>query len=77
MTAVRVFVATTVGPSEVQAIVSEDAPKSVICLDGTTEKLPVSRAYDEFVAKGTGIVAQMFGGTSYRVDVARSRLHAL
>ena len=69
---VRVFVATTEGPSEIQHIIEEDPDvRSVICLNGTSEALPVSRDYDSFVRKPTGIVERLFGHPSYRVDVSR------
>ncbi len=69
---VRVFVATTEGPSEIQHVVEEDADvRSVICLNGTSEALPVSRDYDSFVRKPTGVIERLFGHPSYRVDVSR------
>lgn len=71
MTAVRVYVATTEGPSEIQRI-AEEAPevRSVVCLDGTSEALPISAAYDAFVRKPTGIIERLFGHPVYRVDVS-------
>ena len=72
VTTARVFVATTEGPSEIQHIVEEDPEvRSVICLNGTSEALPVSRDYDSFVRKPTGVIESVFGNPSYRVDVSR------
>jgi len=71
VTLARVFIATTEGPSEVQHVVGEDPDiRSVICLNGTSEALPVSRDYDAFVRKPTGVVERLFGHPSYRVDVS-------
>ncbi|MDP2815794.1 MAG: hypothetical protein Q8O19_03855, partial [Rectinemataceae bacterium] len=73
MNLVRVFVATTEGPSEIQQIIKEDPEvRSVICLNGTSEALPVSRDYDSFVRKPTGVVERLLGHTSFRVDVSHS-----
>jgi hypothetical protein len=72
VTRARVFVATTEGPSEIQHIIEEDPEvRSVICLNGTSEALPVSRDYESFVRKPTGVVERLFGHPSYRVDVSR------
>ena len=71
MTAVRVFVATTEGPSEVQRIAEEDPEvRSVVCLNGTSEALPISAAYDSFVRKPTGVIERLFGHPVFRMDVA-------
>ena len=67
----RVFIATTDGPSEIQGILEEDPDlHSVICLNGTSEALPVSRGYDAFVRKPTGVVEKLTGHRVYRMDVA-------
>lgn len=72
VTRARVFVATTEGPSEIQHIIEEDPEvRSVICLNGTSEALPVSRDYESFVRKPTGVVERLFDHPSYRVDVSR------
>lgn len=71
MTAVRVYVATTDGPSEIQRIADEDPEvRSVVCLNGTSEALPISSAYDAFVRKPTGVIERMFGHPVFRMDVA-------
>ncbi|HJP53297.1 MAG TPA: hypothetical protein QF556_01070, partial [Rhodospirillales bacterium] len=71
MNAVRVYIATTQGPSEVQRIAEEDPKvRSVVCLDGTSEALPISAAYDAFVRKPTGVIEKNFGHSVYRLDVS-------
>ncbi|MBE0529640.1 MAG: hypothetical protein IH626_02365 [Rhodospirillales bacterium] len=71
MTAVRVYVATTDGPSEIQRIADEDPDvRSVVCLNGTSEALPISGGYDAFVRKPTGVVERLFGHPVFRMDVA-------
>lgn len=72
MTSVRVAIATTEGPAEVQALAPEDAPDvmSVICVDGGSEALPVSRAYDGFVRRPTGVIEARFGQRVWRMDVS-------
>lgn len=72
MTVLRVAVATTEGPAEVQALAPEDAPdvKSVICVDGGSDALPVSRAYDGFVRRPTGVIEARFGHRVWRMDVS-------
>ena len=71
MTAVRVYVATTEGPSEVQRIAEEDPEvRSVVCLNGTSEALPISANYDSFVRKPTGVIERLFGHPVFRMDVA-------
>ena len=71
MNAVRVYIATTQGPSEVQRIAEEDPKvRSVVCLNGTSEALPISAAYDAFVRKPTGVIEKKFGHSVYRLDVS-------
>jgi hypothetical protein len=66
------FIATTEGPVRIQSITPE-APevKSVVCLDGTPEPLPISRAYHHFVRTPTGVIERKFGHGAFRADVAR------
>jgi hypothetical protein len=69
--AVRIYVATTEGPSEVQRIAEEDPDvRSVVCLNGTSEALPISAAYDAFVRKPTGIIEKLYGHAVFRADVS-------
>ena len=71
MTAVRVYIATTEGPAEVQRIAEEEPNvNSVICLDGKALALPISPDYDAFVRRPTGLVEQAYGHPAYRMDVS-------
>ncbi len=73
MTGVRVYIATTEGPAMVQRIAEEDPDvQSLVCVDGGIEKLPISRGYHAFVARGTGIIERLYGHPAYRVDVDRA-----
>ncbi len=67
----KVFILTTEGPVEVQSIV-EEAPgvRSVVCVDGRAEALPISNAYNAFVRQPTGLIERMTGHASYRMDVS-------
>jgi hypothetical protein len=68
---VRVLIATTEGPSEIQQITAEDPEvRSVVCLDGTSEALPISADYESFVRKPTGVIERLYGHSSYRTDVS-------
>jgi hypothetical protein len=71
VSAVRVYIATTQAPSEVQRIAKEDPHvRSVVCLNGTSEALPISAAYDAFVRKPTGVIERKYGHSVYRLDVS-------
>ena len=66
------LIATTEGPVAVQKITAEDPDvPSVVCRDGTTEVLAISRDYTRFVDRGTGIVARLTGHGAYRLDLDR------
>lgn len=66
-----VYILTTEGPVEIQRIIEEDpAVNSVICLDGLTQVLPISPAYEAFVRRPAGIVERMTGHGAYRIDVS-------
>ena len=68
---IRVFIATTQGPSEVQRLAEEDpSVRSVICLQGKAIALPVSPDYDAFVRRPTGVIEAVFGHPAYRLDLA-------
>ena len=71
MSDAAVHVLTTEGPSRIQRII-EEAPsvRSVICLDGLTQILPVSPAYDAFVRRPAGVIERMSGHGAYRMDVS-------
>jgi len=67
----KVYIATTEGPAEIQRLAEEDPDvRSVVCLNGTSEALPISAGYDAFVRKPTGIIEALFGHSVYRMDVA-------
>ena len=69
---IRVFIATTQGPSEVQRLAEEDpSVRSVICLQGKAIALPVSPDYDAFVRRPTGVIEAVFGHPAYRLDLAQ------
>lgn len=71
MTKVRVYIATTEGPAEVQRITAEDENvKSVICLNCKAVSLPISDGYNAFVRRPTGIIEAIFGHSAYRLDVS-------
>lgn len=72
MNRVRVYIATTEGPVEIQRLAKEDPEvRSVICLNGTCEALSISPGYDAFVRKPTGIIERLFGHPVYRMDVSK------
>ena len=71
MNSVRVYIATTEGPSQVQRIAEEDPEvQCVVCLNGTSQALPISRAYNAFVRKPTGVIERHIGHPVYRMDVS-------
>lgn len=73
---VRVFIATTKGPVEVQRITREELPEngptvdSCMTLGDTPRELPVSRDYNRFVRRGTGVIDKLTGHTSFRVALS-------
>lgn len=71
MTAIRVYIATTEGPSEVQRIVEEEpSVRSVVCLDGKAQPLPITPGYENFVRKPVGVIERLVGHGAFRMDVA-------
>jgi hypothetical protein len=67
-----VVIPTTQGPSIIQRITAEDpAVRSVICLNGSSKVLPISRDYDAFVKEPTGIVERAVRHGAFRIDVDR------
>ncbi|MCP5366839.1 MAG: hypothetical protein H6906_04920 [Hyphomicrobiales bacterium] len=72
MKRVRVYIATTEGPAEVQRITAEDpGVRSVVCLDGKAHSMPISDAYDAFVRVPTGVVEAAWGHGAFRMDLSR------
>lgn len=71
MSRIAVFIATTRGPARITGLIPEDPDlHSVMCRDGTSEALPISRRYDAFVRRPTGLIQAMTGHTAYRMDVS-------
>jgi hypothetical protein len=68
----RVLIATTNGPVEVQLLTEEDAVigRCVACIGGTTETADIAAAYHAFVVRPTGIVERWFGHSCYRLDLS-------
>ena len=66
----KVFIPTTRGTVRVLSITRE-APeiRSVICIVGSFEALPVSGSYDQFVRRPTGVIEKLLGEGSYRTDL--------
>jgi hypothetical protein len=66
-----IWIATTRGPVEVVSITEEDPDiRSVLCLADSFQELPISPLYDAFVRRPTGLIEQMTGHPSYRVDLS-------
>ena len=66
-----VYILTTEGPVLIQSIAEEEPTiRSVICVDGTAESLPISVAYDAFVRRPTGVIERLTGHGAYRMDIA-------
>ena len=73
MTCLAVYVATTGGPVHVQRITPEWAPQSMVCLGRSSEVLPISGDYDDFVRPGSGVIMREFGPYeegAFRLDVS-------
>ena len=69
---VHVYIATTLGPVKVQSFRSIDAKLlSNVGIDGTLgREAAISSAYHEFVKPGVGLIADEFGGGSWRMDIS-------
>ncbi|MEG3619700.1 DUF4384 domain-containing protein [Magnetovibrio sp. PR-2] len=73
MKRIAVHVATTGGPVLVQRITPEFAAQSMICLGRTSEVLPISADYDDFVKPGSGVIMREFGPfeeNAFRLDAS-------
>lgn len=67
---VFVYIATTQGPVLVRKITQEDDDvQSVVCLNHSADRLPISSRYHDFVKKGTGVVHRDFGHGAFRLDL--------
>lgn len=70
----QVLIATTEDTVEIEMI-SEESPKVPCCATeglATTNELPLSRAYQKFVARPTGVVGKLTQHESYRLCLSRS-----
>lgn len=66
-----VYIATTQGPVLVRKITQEDDDvQSVVCLNHTADRLPITNRYHDFVKKGTGLIHRDFGHGAFRVDLS-------
>ena len=70
MKAIRILIATTEGVVAIDRITKECAPQSMVCLKRSSQVLPISGDYDDFVRQGSGVIIRDFGGASYRLDLA-------
>ena len=70
MKTVRILIATTGGIVAIDRITAERAPQSMVCLKRTSQVLPISGAYDDFVRPGSGVIAREFGDQSFRLDLS-------
>ena len=68
----HIFIATTEGLVAIQNItpIDDDDIRSVVSVNGTSTTANISGSYHNFVKKGVGIIHQMFGACSYRVDIS-------
>ena len=71
MTGFIIIIPTTREPAELVSISKEHPDiNSVVCLADTFDALPISSAYDAFVRKPTGIIQQLVGNHSFRIDIS-------
>lgn len=68
----HIFIATTQGLVAIQNItpIDDEDISSVVSVNGTSTTANISGNYHNFVKKGVGIIHQMFGACSYRVDIS-------
>jgi hypothetical protein len=68
----HIFIATTQGLVAIQNItpIDDEDINSVVSVNGTSTTANISGSYHNFVKKGVGIIHQMFGACSYRVDIS-------
>ena len=68
----HIFIATTQGLVAIQNItaIDDEDISSVVSVNGTSTTANISGSYHSFVKKGVGIIHQMFGACSYRVDIS-------
>jgi hypothetical protein len=68
----HIYIATTQGLVAIQNItpIDDQDISSVVSVNGTSTTANISSSYHNFVKKGVGIIHQMFGACSYRVDIS-------
>ena len=67
---VFVYIATTQGPVLIRKISEEDDDvESVVCLNHTSQQLPITNNYRDFVKKGQGVIHRDFGHCAFRLDL--------
>lgn len=68
----HIYIATTQGLVAIQNItpIDDEDISSVVSVNGTSTTANISNSYHNFVKKGVGIIQQMFGACSYRVDIS-------
>jgi hypothetical protein len=68
----HIYIATTQGLVAIQNImpIDDEDISSVVSINGTSTTANISGSYHNFVKKGVGIIHQMFGACSYRVDIS-------
>ena len=74
---VRVLIATTQGPVEIEAIIDLDPGEaSIVALGSSADVVPgLLASYRNFVAKGSGVVARSFGHEAFRLELS-GEIHA-
>jgi hypothetical protein len=70
---IHIYIATTQGLVAVQniTVIDDEDISSVVSINGTSTIANISSSYHNFVKKGVGIIQQMFGACSYRVDISQ------
>ena len=70
---IRVYLATTEGPIQIERITRERIENSLICVKRTNRVLSISPSYDAFVKPGSGVIEREFGPFeqgAFRLDVS-------
>jgi hypothetical protein len=67
---IRVGILTTRSVVTIQRIEPEaHSSRSVMCINRTAVETGVSRAYNQFVSRGTGVISKLTGVAAFRTDV--------
>jgi hypothetical protein len=67
---IRIAILTTRSVVTIQRIEPEaQSARSVMCINRTSVETGVSRAYNQFVSRSTGVVSKMTGVAAFRTDV--------